>query len=122
VFVVRQVWRHEQAELVDQPGLEQPRVERAAGVVTSAAAIMVAVFAVLGSLSMQDFKQLGVGLGVAILLDATIVRGVLLPSTLSLLGERTWYLPGWLSWLPALPSTEPTDTEVAPAPPVVLAR
>ena len=70
-----------------------------AGVVTSAAAIMVAVFGVLGSLSMQDFKQMGVGLGVAILLDATVVRGVLLPSVLSLLGERAWYLPRWLSFL-----------------------
>ena len=61
---------------------------------------MVAVFAVFGTLSMQDFKQMGVGLAVAVLLDATIVRGVLLPSVMSLLGERNWYLPRWLSWLP----------------------
>ncbi|MGW2234265.1 MMPL family transporter [Streptomyces sp. NPDC001759] len=73
-------------------------IRSTAGVVTSAAVIMVAVFAVLATLSMQDFKQMGVGLGVAILLDATVVRGVLLPSVLSLLGERTWYLPRWLSW------------------------
>jgi uncharacterized membrane protein YdfJ with MMPL/SSD domain len=71
-----------------------------AGVVTSAAAIMVGVFAVLGSLSLQDFKQLGVGLAVAILLDATLVRVVLLPSVLAMLGERSWYLPRWLGWLP----------------------
>jgi RND superfamily putative drug exporter len=75
-------------------------IQSTAGVVTSAAIIMVGVFAVLGTLSMQDFKQLGVGLAVAILLDATIVRGVLLPSILTLLGDRTWYLPRWLSWLP----------------------
>ena len=74
-------------------------IRRTAGVVTSAAIIMVAVFAVLATLSMQDFKQMGVGLGVAILLDATIVRGVLLPSILSLLGDRTWYLPRRLSFL-----------------------
>jgi uncharacterized membrane protein YdfJ with MMPL/SSD domain len=71
-----------------------------AGVVTSAAAIMVGVFAIFGTLSLTAFKQLGVGLAVAILLDATIVRAVLLPSLLSLLGERTWWLPRWLSFLP----------------------
>jgi uncharacterized membrane protein YdfJ with MMPL/SSD domain len=82
-------------------------IRATAGVVTSAAVIMVGVFAVLGSLSMQDFKQLGVGLAVAILLDATIVRAVLLPSVLTLLGERTWYLPRWLSWLPQRTIAEP---------------
>ena len=59
-----------------------------------------------GTLSMTDFKQLGVGLAVAILLDATVVRAVLLPSVLTLLGDRTWWLPGWLSFLPA-PATQP---------------
>ncbi len=82
-----------------------------AGVVTSAAAIMVAVFAVFGTLSMTTFKQLGVGLAVAILLDATVVRAVLLPSVLSLLGERTWWLPGWLSFLPT-----PSQVETASVP------
>jgi RND superfamily putative drug exporter len=81
-------------------------IETTAGVVTSAAAIMVGVFAVLGSLSLQDFKQLGVGLAVAILLDATVVRVVLLPSVLALLGERSWYLPHWLSWLPGRGAAE----------------
>jgi uncharacterized membrane protein YdfJ with MMPL/SSD domain len=71
-----------------------------AGVVTSAATIMVAVFAVFGTLSMTTFKQLGVGLAVAILLDATLVRAVLLPSLLTLLGDRTWWMPRWLP-LPA---------------------
>jgi putative drug exporter of the RND superfamily len=84
-----------------------------AGVVTSAAAIMVAVFAVFASLSMQDFKQLGVGLAAAVLLDATVVRLVLLPSLLVMLGERSWYLPKWLSWarsarLATDPAYEPT--------------
>jgi putative drug exporter of the RND superfamily len=69
------------------------------GVVTSAAAIMVAVFAVFGTLSMQDFKQLGVGLAVAILLDATLIRVVLLPSVMALMGDRNWYLPKSLYWL-----------------------
>jgi RND superfamily putative drug exporter len=75
-------------------------IRATAGVVTSAAVIMVAVFAVFGTLSVQQFKQLSVGLAVAVLLDATVVRGVLLPSAMVLLGERNWYLPRWLSWLP----------------------
>jgi RND superfamily putative drug exporter len=87
-------------------------VRISAGVVTSAAAIMVAVFAVFGTLSMTTFKQLGVGLAVAILLDATVVRAVLLPSVLTMLGERTWWLPGWLSFLPLPPAVDP-----APVPP-----
>jgi uncharacterized membrane protein YdfJ with MMPL/SSD domain len=94
-------------------------VQSTAGVVTSAAVIMVAVFAVLGTLSMQDFKQLGVGLAVAVLLDATVVRGVLLPSMLALFGERTWYLPRWLSWLPRRSTAEASGEAAAPAQPPV---
>ncbi|MBN9622233.1 MAG: MMPL family transporter, partial [Actinobacteria bacterium] len=71
-----------------------------AGVVTSAAAVMVAVFAIFATLSFLDFKEMGVGLAAAILIDATIIRGVLLPATMKLLGERNWYLPRWLEWLP----------------------
>ena len=74
-------------------------ITRTAGVVTSAAIVMVAVFAIFGTLAEIDFKQMGVGLSVAILLDATIIRGVLLPATLALLGERAWYLPSWLGFL-----------------------
>ncbi len=71
-----------------------------AGVVTSAAAVMVAVFAIFATLSFLDFKQMGVGLAAAILIDATVIRAVLLPATMKLLGERNWYLPRWLEWLP----------------------
>ncbi|WP_395690209.1 MMPL family transporter [Nocardioides sp.] len=84
-------------------------VGTSAGVVTSAAAIMVAVFAVFATLSMTTFKQLGVGLAVAILLDATVVRAVLLPSVLAFLGDRTWWLPGWLSFLPDRTYRPPVD-------------
>jgi pimeloyl-ACP methyl ester carboxylesterase len=69
-------------------------------VVTSAAIVMVCVFAVFATLSVLFFKQFGVGLAAAILIDATIVRGVLLPATMKLLGDRNWYLPAWLEWLP----------------------
>ena len=71
-----------------------------AGVVTSAAVVMVAVFAIFASLSGLDMKQLGVGLATAILLDATLVRAVLLPATMKLLGDKNWYLPKKLNWLP----------------------
>ncbi|MGH8868359.1 MAG: MMPL family transporter [Actinomycetes bacterium] len=77
-------------------------IKSTAGVVTSAAIVMVAVFGVFATLSMMIFKQFGVGLAVAILVDATIVRAVLLPATMKLLGEANWYLPRWLEWLPHL--------------------
>lgn len=75
-------------------------IKATAGVVTSAAVVMVAVFAIFATLSMIEFKQMGVGLAVAILLDATLVRAVLLPAAMKLLGDRNWYLPRSLRWLP----------------------
>jgi uncharacterized membrane protein YdfJ with MMPL/SSD domain len=86
-------------------------IRTTAGVVTSAAIVMVFVFAVFATLSMMFFKQFGVGLAVAVLLDATIVRAVLLPASMKLLGDRNWYLPSWLEWLPHLDESE---SEVAP--------
>ncbi|MPY48692.1 MMPL family transporter [Streptomyces acidicola] len=86
-----------------------------AGVVTSAAVIMVAVFAIFGTLSMQSMKQMGVGLAAAVLIDATIIRGVLLPAVMALLGERNWYLPQWMNRLPDLTHDE-TDGALSPAP------
>ncbi len=77
-------------------------IKSTAGVVTSAAAIMVAVFAVFATLSTIEFKQMGVGLAAAVLIDATVIRAVLLPATMKLLGEWNWYLPESLSWLPRL--------------------
>src|SRR5206468_239198 len=77
-------------------------IKSTAGVVTSAAIVMFAVFSIFATLSMLMFKQFGVGLAAAILIDATVVRGVLLPATMKLLGERNWYLPRWLQWLPRL--------------------
>jgi RND superfamily putative drug exporter len=82
-------------------------IKSTAGVVTSAATVMVLVFAIFGTLSMLFFKQFGVGLAAAILIDATIVRGVLLPATMKLLGDWNWYLPRWLDWLPKLERPEP---------------
>jgi uncharacterized membrane protein YdfJ with MMPL/SSD domain len=91
-------------------------IKSTAGVVTSAAVVMVAVFGVFATLSMLMFKQFGVGLAAAILIDATIVRAVLLPATMKLLGEWNWYLPRWLEWLPGRESrTEEPASELRPA-------
>jgi RND superfamily putative drug exporter len=81
-----------------------------AGTVTSAAVVMVAVFAVFASLTLIDMKEMGLGLAVAVLIDATIVRAVLLPASMKLLGKRNWYLPKALGWLPR------TSHEVEPQP------
>src|SRR5206468_3296675 len=75
-------------------------IKTTAGVVTSAAAVMIAVFAIFATLSLVFFKELGVGLGVAVLIDATVVRGFLLPASMTLLGDWNWYLPRWLEWIP----------------------
>ena len=82
-----------------------------AGVVTSAALVMVGVFSLFGSLSSLELKQAGVGLATAVLIDATIVRAVLLPSTMKLLGERNWYLPRFLERLPKAPIEAPPARE-----------
>ena len=91
-------------------------IKSTAGVVTSAAIVMVAVFAVFATLSWPFFKQFGVGLAAAILIDATIVRGVLLPASMKLLGDWNWYLPSWLQWLPHLGVSEdeaPRESDAA---------
>ena len=75
-------------------------IRATAGTITSAAAIMVGVFASFALASDLELKQFGVGLGVAVFLDATIIRVILLPASMKLLGDRNWYLPSWLSWLP----------------------
>jgi uncharacterized membrane protein YdfJ with MMPL/SSD domain len=107
-------------ELVDRGMPTEKAIERGigstAGTVTSAAVVMVAVFSIFATLSFIDFKQMGVGLAAAILIDATVIRGVLLPATMKLLGERNWYLPSWLEWLPKRRSPEHS---AAPAPPAV---
>jgi RND superfamily putative drug exporter len=84
-------------------------IKSTAGVVTSAAVVMVGVFGIFVTLSLVDFKEFGVGLASAILIDATIIRGVLLPATMTMLGDWNWYLPRPLQWLPRMQhSVEPT--------------
>jgi RND superfamily putative drug exporter len=93
-------------------------ISRTAGTVTSAAIIMVAVFGLFASLSLIMMQQMGFGLAVAVLIDATVVRAVLLPAAMKLLGEWNWYLPTWLEWLPSLsPEGETTPPRRRPLPP-----
>jgi RND superfamily putative drug exporter len=86
-------------------------IRRTAGTVTSAAIIMVAVFAIFGTLRMIMMKQMGVVLGLAVLIDATVIRGVLLPATMKLLGEWNWYMPRWLEWVPSLTTEQRATRE-----------
>jgi RND superfamily putative drug exporter len=97
-------------------------ISATAATVTSAALVMVGVFSVFITLSFLDFKELGLGLAVAVLIDATIIRGVMLPASMKLLGDWNWYLPRWLEWLPRVgaerdagghgPSDEPRPAPV----------
>jgi RND superfamily putative drug exporter len=86
-----------------------------AGVITAAAVIMVGVFAIFATLSVQSIKQMGIGLAVAVLIDATIIRAILLPAVMALLGNANWYLPRWLTWLPDLSENQPATPDAAPA-------
>jgi RND superfamily putative drug exporter len=95
-------------------------IRQTAGTVTSAAIVMVAVFAIFATLRSIDMKQLGVGLAAAVLIDATLVRAVLLPATMKLLGDWNWYLPSWLKWMPSLsaegaPARPPEAAGITPA-------
>src|SRR4051794_25318989 len=109
----------------------QRGISTTAGTVTSAAAVMIGVFAVFMTLTFLDFKEMGLGLAAAVLIDATIIRGVLLPASMKLLGDWNWYLPRWLQWLPRIgaerdvPPSDASDPRVdepeatdAPAAPV----
>jgi uncharacterized membrane protein YdfJ with MMPL/SSD domain len=100
VFILSRI-RELRARGASTPDAVTGGIASSAGVVTSAALIMVAVFSIFAALSLIDLKILGVGMAAAVLIDATVVRGILVPSAMALLGERTWYLPRWLRWLPS---------------------
>ena len=90
-------------------------IKSTAGVVTSAAVVMVGTFSVFALLPLIDMKEMGIGLAAAILIDATLIRAVLLPATMKLLGDKNWYLPKWLGWLPRL-EHEAAPPEAQPLP------
>jgi RND superfamily putative drug exporter len=87
-------------------------IRSTAGTVTSAAIVMVGVFGIFASLGFLPMKQMGVGLAAAILFDATLIRAVLLPAAMQLLGESNWYLPRWLEWLPRVRHEESVEGAV----------
>jgi RND superfamily putative drug exporter len=90
-------------------------IKTTAGTVTSAAIVMVGVFSIFATLPILDMKEMGIGLATAVLIDATIVRGVLLPASMKLLGDWNWYLPRWLGWLPKLEHHARPTVQPAPA-------
>jgi uncharacterized membrane protein YdfJ with MMPL/SSD domain len=114
VFILSRV-----REAVDGGERTGPAVRRSiavtAGVVTAAAVVMVCVFSLFGTLSSLELKQAGVGLAAAVLIDATVIRGVLLPATMKLLGEWNWYLPRRLEWLPYLEHAERPRERLEPS-------
>jgi RND superfamily putative drug exporter len=82
---------------------------------------MIAVFAIFASLHALDIKQLGVGLAVAVLIDATLIRGVLLPAAMKLLGDWNWYLPRWLEWMPRIEADPKAGEDIPTTPPIPVA-
>jgi len=88
-------------------------IKATAPVITSAALIMVLVFGAFATSRVLGFKQLGIGMGVAILIDATIIRAILLPASMKLLGDKNWYLPKWLEWLPRISAEGDRKVEAA---------
>ncbi len=87
---------------LDSVGAVVKGISVTSGTVTSAAAIMVAVFAVFVTLHFSIIREMGLGLAVAVFLDAALVRSLLLPSSMRLLGDRNWYMPRWLDWIPRI--------------------
>ena len=114
VFLLSRI-RERYNQTGDNTGAVAYGVRSTAGVITGAALIMVAVFSGFAMGELVMFQQVGFGLAVAVFLDATVVRSVLVPATMQLLGTRNWYLPSVLSWLPEIriestgPAVAPTD-------------
>jgi RND superfamily putative drug exporter len=108
VFILSRVKEYFDRGLSTEQAVEKG-IRSTAGVVTSAAVVMVFVFGVFALMPIIDMKEMGIGLAAAVLIDATIVRAVLLPATMKLLGEWNWYLPTWLEWLPTLEQERSAD-------------
>ena len=88
-------------------------VSSTARIITGAALIIVVVFAGFAAGKLVMFQQMGFGVAVALLIDATVIRSVVLPSMLSLLDRWSWYLPRWLDWLPRVDVERPTAGDAA---------
>jgi uncharacterized membrane protein YdfJ with MMPL/SSD domain/pimeloyl-ACP methyl ester carboxylesterase len=112
VFIISRIREAYDRGLSTQDAVEHG-IKTTAGVVTSAAVVMVGAFAIFATLPILDMNEMGVGLAAAVLIDATIVRAVLLPATMKLLGDWNWYLPRWLNWLPRLDASRNIPVEPA---------
>jgi RND superfamily putative drug exporter len=115
VFILSRVREKYDAGMTTEEAVRHG-ISSTAGTVTSAAVVMVVVFSVFITLSFIDFKEMGVGLAAAVLIDATIIRGILLPASMKLLGDWNWYLPRWLEWIPERHGPEVELPKPAPAP------
>jgi RND superfamily putative drug exporter len=100
VFILSRIKEGWDKGLGNDAAVEQG-IRGSAGVVTAAAAVMVAVFAIFATLSLIDLQEFGVGLAVAVAIDATLIRGVVLPAAMKLLGKWNWYMPRSLAWIPS---------------------
>ena len=100
---------------LDNDGAVATGLRLTAGQITSAAAIMVGIFSAFALGREVGLQQFGIGLGVSVLIDATVIRSILLPATMKLLGDRNWYLPTWLEWLPKVGVGEGERGEAQPA-------
>ena len=113
VFLLTRI-REQYDKTHDNAGAVAYGLRTTGGIITGAAIIMVAVFAGFAAGRLTSLEQMGFGLAVAVFLDATVVRSILVPSTMRLLGDRNWYLPGWLQWLPNI-DVEGHDAATEPA-------
>jgi uncharacterized membrane protein YdfJ with MMPL/SSD domain len=120
VFILSRIREAFDRGMTTQDAVEHG-IKTTAGTVSSAALVMVGVFSIFATLPIIDMKEMGIGLAAAVLIDATLVRAVLLPATMRLLGDWNWYLPRWLEWLPKLehePESQP-ESELGEAVPAV---
>jgi putative drug exporter of the RND superfamily len=115
VFLLSRI-RERFVQTQDNAGSVAYGLTRTGGIITGAALIMVAVFAGFAAGQMVMFQQMGFGLGVAVLIDATIIRSVLVPAAMKLLGGWNWYLPRWLEWLPHLSVEGPAARRLVTVP------
>ena len=133
VFIISRIKEGWDKGLGNEKAVEQG-IRSSAGVVTAAATVMVAVFAIFATLSLVDLQEFGVGLAAAVLIDATIIRGIVLPASMKLLGKWNWYMPSVLGWLPkarrgpprrrsrAPPRSLPSSTDARPDGPPLAGR
>ena len=114
VFIISRIKEGWDKGLGNEKAVEEG-IRSSAGVVTAAATVMVAVFAIFASLSLVDLQEFGIGLAAAVLIDATIIRGIVLPASMKLLGKWNWYMPSVLGWLPKLGEGRHTGSRAAAA-------